>query len=367
MQNNNIETFAKIIAEICTHSLIASDKSFDWIIIANPKAGGFMISSRWKNHYQALEKSLQRARANPKRENAYPSPFAYDVEKNVLGENGLILTKEVGYAKRITHDFIEKSEKNFHLIITAGGDGTSLEVLIALYHIPKEFRENIAILRLPMGTGNDGSDAWELDKALDLLIFPSKIEFGRALRFKTQTESEYFYAFNILSIGVDAFVTHHTNKMKGRLPGDSYKLWVDVAAFFYDKIYKVAPIKVNAFDEEGNLLLSFEEILLLLAMGVSGRRTYGSHKWILPDERNVCALKQMSLFRKLTLKEMINVGKHSNEKEAILFNAYKVEIQGKYPILAQMDGETMLLSPEDFPITIKLTEPAIPFLSLPTA
>jgi hypothetical protein len=39
-----------------------------------------------------------------------------------------------------------------------------------------------------------------------------------------------------------------------------------------------------------------------------------------------------------------------------------VEFRGEHPILAQMDGETVLLHPEDFPAAIELTEPIIPAL-----
>jgi diacylglycerol kinase family enzyme len=108
----------------------------------------------------------------------------------------------------------------------------------------------------------------------------------------------------------------------------------------------------------------FRENILLLAVGASGHRTYGSHKKILPDDRNVCAVKQMSLFRKLALKGLFTTGGHANKSESILFNAHRVEFSGMYPILAQMDGETVLLRKEDFPAAIELTEKIIPILKL---
>jgi diacylglycerol kinase family enzyme len=252
----------------------------------------------------------------------------------------------------------------FHLVITAGGDGTSLEALVALYHAGEAARSSFAILRLPMGTGNDGADAWELDKALDLLIYPAGIGFARALRLTTSVQGKGpFLAFNILSVGIDAFITHMTNKTKGKLPGDSYKLWVDIASLLYDLVYRVGPMEVRALDEKGRETASFREPLLLLAVGVSGRRTYGSHKWILPDDRNVCAVRQMSLFRKIALKGLFLTGKHIYKPESKLFNASRVEFRGEYPILAQMDGEAVLLHPVDFPASIELTSPVIPILT----
>jgi diacylglycerol kinase family enzyme len=121
-------------------------------------------------------------------------------------------------------------------------------------------------------------------------------------------------------------------------------------------------MEIKAFDEQGNTLLTLHETALLCAMGESGHRTYGSHKHILPDDRNACLIKQMSLFKKISFKERFNVGSHAGQKEAILFNADKIEFRYNFPVLAQMDGETVLLKPEDFPVSISLSEAIIPVL-----
>jgi diacylglycerol kinase family enzyme len=332
-----------------------------WVVIANPVAGGFTIPSRWKKHYEQLLAAEEKAHANPVNKDVSPCAII-DREG---GKNGLIATTGPGHAFALTQKLIDAApsmkDNAFYVIITAGGDGTSREVLSALVGAPLDFRANCVIVRLPMGTGNDGADAWEVDKALDALIFPSQIVLARSLRLMTATPGKGpFRAFNVLSVGLDAFVTHYTNKMKGSMPGDSYKLWVDIASLFYDKVYHVGPMLLDAFDESGKRVYLGQHDVLLMAVGISGRRTYGSHKWILPDERNVCILKQMSLLRKIALKEQFNTGSHVKEKEAIVFSAHKVCFSGLQPILAQMDGETVLLKEEDFPASIELTEPLVP-------
>jgi diacylglycerol kinase family enzyme len=153
-----------------------------------------------------------------------------------------------------------------------------------------------------------------------------------------------------------------TNKMKGRLPGDSYKLWVDVAAILYDRLYRVGPMDVSAYNDTGGAIERFTEKVLFLAVGVSGRRSYGSDKKVLPDDRNVCVARQMPLFRKVALKGLFASGSHIDKPEFKLFTARRVEFRGENPILAQMDGETALLTPEDFPAAMELTEPAIPVI-----
>jgi diacylglycerol kinase family enzyme len=360
----NLDDFAVAMGRICPRSLVAPGRPLAWTIIANPTAGGFAIRSRWKRHHTALLAAEEKAAANLLREDAGPSRVSLDVG----GSFGVVPTKGRGGAAGIVRALLDEAvaadssgTRPFNLIITAGGDGTSLETLTALYAAPAGLRSDFGVLRLPMGTGNDGADGWELDTVLDRLTGPSKIEYARAARLVTANPRKGpFLAFNILSVGLDAFVTHMTNRMKDFLPGDSYKLWVDLAALFYDRIYKVGPMEVSAYDETGAEAERFIEDVLLLAVGVSGHRTYGSHKKILPDDRNVCAVRQMSVFRKIALKGLFTTGEHVTKPESRLFSAHRVEIRGQNPILAQMDGETVLLEPEDFPAAIEITEPAIP-------
>jgi len=372
-----IEIFAKTLAEICAHSLAAPGRRLEYTIIVNPSAGGFTIRKRWKKHHAILEEYRQKAQANPLRGDAKPSAVAKEgkIGAKSFPEYGTVLTGKSGHAKEIARAVIDsalaskESNPPFQLIICAGGDGTSWEVLSALHDAPARFLSSAAVIRLPLGTGNDGADAPSLDGALDLLIKSVYVEYTPALRLFTKqggpaSTKGQFLAFNILSVGLDAFVTHMTNKMKGKLPGDSYKLWVDLAALFYDRVYKVDYMEVKSFNEHGKEINSFREKLLLVAVGASGHRTYGSGNKILPDDRNVCAVKQMSMFRKIALKGLFFTGEHISKPESILFTARRVEFSAMYPLLAQMDGETVLLEREDYPAAIELTAPLIPLLKV---
>ncbi|MDR3284563.1 MAG: diacylglycerol kinase [Treponema sp.] len=366
--SERLNIFADVLEILCARIPFADDRPLCWTIIANPTAGRFVGPSRWKEIRKLLEEYRNKADRNPLRSYpASPSRTAL-LRGDELGGKGLIPTTGPGHAEKIVGSVIAEAEEEtapFHLIIAAGGDGTNLEVLTGLYRLPQALKSRFAVLRLPLGTGNDGADGWSLDVALDRLIFPGPVAFSRALQLKTAAPGKTpVLAFNILSVGLDAFVTGMTNKMKRYMPGDSYKLWVDIAALFYDRIYRVGELDVNAFDEKGALVKSIREKTLLLAMGVTGKRTYGSHKWILPDERNVCAVKQMPLLRKIALKELFYTGAHVHKPESTLFTAAKVTFQGDNPILAQMDGETLLLKPADFPASIELTEPVIPVLTM---
>jgi diacylglycerol kinase family enzyme len=363
------EYFAEEIGVICSRSLVAPGRPLAWTVIANPSAGGFTIGSRWKRNREALRVCAARAMGNSLRKEAGPSRTAREQGAGSTGSRGVLFTRGPGHAAAIVKALLDEAgaagngAAGIFLIICAGGDGTSLEVMTTLYAAPPVIRSGFVLLRLPMGTGNDGADAWELGDALELLINPVTIVRQRGLALRTATAGKGpFFAFNILSVGLDAFVTHMTNRMKGKFPGDFYKLWVDIAALLYDRIYQVGPLEIDVYDEAGRMVNTLEERALLLAVGVSGRRTYGSRKRILPDDRNVCLVRQMPLLRKLALKGLFSTGGHVNTPEAILFNASKICFRGRESILAQMDGETVLIRPGDFPASIELTEPAIPVL-----
>jgi diacylglycerol kinase family enzyme len=348
--------FINAISEICEHSLIAKDSPLRCMIILNPVAGGFLDKKKWESHVKTLRKYQQKAQANPKRQ----------IYKNVI----LNLTEGKGSASEITKTFIDRAEKDpipFYLIISAGGDGTHKEVMNTLFTASAPVRRSITVLRLPMGTGNDGADSPTLAGALELLLNPTHVEFAPAVQLTTAQKgsSEWkkreLFAFNIFSFGLDAYVTHMTNQMKGK-PGNRYQFWVDMAALSYERKYKVDYFDVRAFDNNNKELLSFREKLLLLAMGVTGRRTYGSQQHILPDYRNVCGIKKIPFLRKLKIKDQIAKGKHLKNRDALLFNAHHMEIKYNQPILAQMDGETILLQPDDFPAILTLTPPIIPLI-----
>ena len=350
--------FARTLTDICERSVIALGRPLRCMVIVNPVAGGFFIKSKWDSHVHTLTKYQQKALSNPHRQ----------LYKNMI----INLTEGKGSAREITNIFIKRAEKEpdpFYLIISAGGDGTHSEVMFSIYNAPAEVRSNMAVLRLPLGTGNDGAESPNLGDALDLILNPVRVEFEPAVQLKLAADGPTnwkgpFLAFNILSVGLDAYVTHQTNIMKGKTPGDSYKFWIDVAALFYDKKFKVDFMNVRALDDKNQEITSFREKLLLMAMGVSGRRTYGSQQLILPDDRNFCAIKQMSLIKKLAIKDKVSKGKHAKNSEVIMLNAHRVEFSGSHPILAQMDGETVQLQPEDFPAVLELTAPMIPLLKM---
>ncbi len=390
-----LHEFAADLAYVCTRLPLFPERPLYWTVIANPKAGGFTIASRWREHQRALKEYCKELTSWPVRPvPAGPSRTAREADTGdgSLGALGLVPTTEARHACRIVNALLDEAAAAiaasqarqetppFFLILTAGGDGTSLEALTSLFYGPPQVVQHMAIVRLPMGTGNDGAEAPTMAATLAHLVNARERVFERAVTMYLSSSKGPFVAFNILSVGLDAFVTHMTNKMKGHLPGDSYKFWVDVATLFYECWYPVRPMRIEVLPDrigvppqgsaaakglsaDGKVPTALEGLFLLAALGVSGGRTYGGGIPILPDERNFLAIEQMGLLKKLKLKGLFTTGQHGNRPEAHFFTTEGVRIYYNAPILAQMDGESVLLEPGDFPITLELSPPRIPVLT----
>ncbi|MDP3178176.1 MAG: diacylglycerol kinase, partial [Spirochaetaceae bacterium] len=204
--------------------------------------------------------------------------------------------------------------------------------------------------------GNDGSDGRDLMACLGRLLVASKPSPRAAIRVEPNPGGgkPHMWSFNIASLGADAFISDMTNRLKTVFPGDSYKLWVDVASVLYDFMWPTWPMKLRSFDADGNEKRCFDREILILAFGASGRRQYGSNKSILPDEDNVCAINQMSLLRKLAVKGPIQKGAHRGLKEVELFSAARIVVAYGDRILMQRDGEVTRLSAADFPLEMEI-------------
>lgn len=318
-------------------------------LVANPKAGGFVRPAYSKRHAAALADLEAKAAAMPRR----GTPVSLRLH----------LTERSGHASEIARGIVEDARRDpaasRRIVMTAGGDGTSLEAATSLVELPEPERSRFAILRLPMGTGNDGSDGRELGPCLGRLLGPMAYEARPALRVVPRGEGgkRPMWSFNIASVGLDAFVCEMTNKLKAIFPGDFFKFWVDVSSIFYDRIWPPAPMSVAAFDSAGAQVDSFEEPCLLVAVGASGHRTYGSNTPIFPDDDNVCSIRQMPLFKKLALKERLTTGRHRGLDIVRLFSATRVRIDYGERILLQREGEVTTLEPADFPLEMQVTKP----------
>jgi len=351
------EELAEGLSYILNRAPALPGKLVGALLVANPTAGGFMRPA-----YSRLRKAeLAELRGR----------FAGLPPLEGRPRLTLCRTRRPAHAADIAREFFASAraagfgEEEFRLVITAGGDGTSLEVLSALMELPPEERCRYAVLRLPFGTGNDGSDGRDLQVALGRFLGPCIASPGTAILTRPNPSGgkSPIWAFNIASLGVDAYITHMTNRLKGFFPGDFYKLWVDLASVLYDLFWPTRELAVKAFSATGAVVREFRRELLLLAIGASGRRQYGSNKAILPGEDNVCAVSQMTFFRRLAVKDPLQNGLHVGIPEAEHFSAVSFEIGYPDRILFQADGEATRFEKGDFPLRVELLPGAYRVLS----
>ena len=303
-------------------------------------------------------------------------------------------TEYAGHAKDLTKSVVSQLIASDdpdceNLIVTAGGDGTSLEVQTTLFKEamqgPKHhdaITNHITILRLPLGTGNDGTDGHKIEETIELLkgglvfandravrIYPEKDVDDEAIAASAgkKDPAKYgdpdfrspWYAFNIASLGLDAYVVYMTNTVKKTLPGNFYHLCVPLSGLVYDKHFPLGTAKIEMFSEGGDKTGEISAPITLMAFGASGNRVYGGGHKILPDSNNLCVAPRVTLWTLITQNHRFVDGTFKETDIASLHTVEKVRFSYDKSILMQCDGETTMLSPAQFPLIIELTEPCL--------
>ncbi len=285
----------------------------------------------------------------PRRENsAARSLFWTDrAEQAVSVVRGLLESPEVAAAKPV--------------VVSLGGDGTHNHCLRTGMESP----EGCTFLRVPLGSGNDGGTTASLHEFLTLLEQPLRDRYIPALEVYRQGNPAVpmVAAFNIASVGIDAFITAMHDKWRTILPGNTYRLLVNLAVLRYERLVKLGPsrlvLKHSAGNDSSDTIDDGFRPRILVAMGVSGYRTYGDHMWVLPGNENVCVLGTAGLRDKFRMKRLFYAGLHVNEPLTTMYQAREVTIEYDRPVPLQTDGEAVWLNRNDFPLTMKVREGAV--------
>lgn len=354
-------------------------KNVEISIIANKTAGCFTHKKKSGHYKKVLQNAINKNISRP------------TVTASVSSK--IFCTQYANHAKELTDAIIAEiaasDNDNNHLLVTAGGDGTSQEVQTALFRaaLDSDKKRNvimnrITILRLPLGTGNDGTDGHTLEETIELLENPLHFANARAVKvyhegkptaeqiaatgkdpakYQDKNTEAPWYAFNITSIGLDAFVVYMTNLMKKKMPGNFYQLCVPLSGIIYDHIFKPGTCKVEFFDKDGNKTEETTTKIEMVTVGVSGNRMYGGGHKILPNNHNVCVTPKISLLG-LMIHNPEFIDGSFKEPIAYLHTAEKIKIYYDMPVLLETDGETVLLCKEHFPLIMERTEPCIRIL-----
>ncbi|MCF0241094.1 MAG: hypothetical protein HUK25_00560 [Treponema sp.] len=351
------------------------------IVIANEKAGGFTQKSKSVKNKSKLETALLSAE-----------------KKQIIVdslETELLITEYSGHAEKLVYEFLPEiistrcSKNKLTMIITAGGDGTSLEVQSGLFKSALESEEKrnavmnyICVLRLPLGTGNDGSDGHSFSETLEMLESSLHFANARAVKVYVNEEADFnqislsgknpsdygdvnkkspWFSFNIAGVGLDAFVCYMTNALKSKYPGNHYQMMVRFATLKYNKKFPPQNAVVKVYNKD-KLLETINEPFEMVVLGVSGHRTFGAGKKMFPLNDNFAFVKKLNVLPMVMNSGKFTDGTYINTDIAKTYSATKIVLEYPYPILCEMDGETQLLLKENFPLTMELTEPCIRIL-----
>ena len=342
---NDVERYARDVSRLHSYS---QSETLVVDTIVNPAAGFFRRRRTLQRIIVDLEHQISRLR------NDYP--------ERKVEINRVHFTEYSGHARiiaeQIVQDEARRGSESGRLIVAAGGDGTSNEICSTLYQAEESIAERIRLIRFPLGTGNDNTDAQSFEEAYRLILGNQESVRAGALRI-TVGGGRSFYAFNIASVGLDAYIAALTNFFKRIVPGDAYKLMVDIGTLFYESRYRPGEIDVT-LTKGGNQVERVHRSATLIAVGVSGRRTYGGGMRVLPGEANVCLIDAMGLFKKLRSKGLLFAGEHGTMEETHFYQADKVHIEysaGCLPM--QTDGEQVVLNPQHFPVCMEVLKPKI--------
>jgi diacylglycerol kinase family enzyme len=343
-----ISAYANGVSELTHFSQSLETSPLIVDVIVNPHAGFFKSKTSLKKMIRELQAKL--------------ADLASRFPRRSIEIKTVHFTEYPGHARKITEEILDSEEKGRtgieRLLIGCGGDGTSNEICTALVSAPRAVLDRLKLLRLPLGTGNDVADTRSFSEAYELILGSLQAAKSGALVVTFGAGAEPRYAFNIGSVGLDAYIADLTNRFKRLIPGQAYKALVDIGSLFYEQSVKPLPMDVRLHTRDG--IISITGIVpSMIVVGISGGRTYGGHMAVLPGRENVCVVDGMGLLSKIRNKKLFYEGRHGILPEVRFYTASQVDIEYAGRIPLQLDGELAWLEKKDFPLTLRVMDPAI--------
>lgn len=352
MSNFFVE-LGNLIRDVASYSPNLGSETWDVHIIVNPFAGGLLGKKGQSSFINSLTPSTE---LRDTLEKSYKRTA-------VIASVRIHRSEHQGHASVLAVQILESSRNSSHrlFIVSIGGDGTHQEVLTGLMSGDPSLLNKALVFRMPAGTGNDAADAWNRQQAVEALTQGCKESYSGAVEFSSATR-DIRYSFNIASVGLDAYVVYLTNKLKSVFPGNFYKLFADIGVLFYGLIHGFHEMDMQIVSPEGAVSHQRRKNGIV-ALGVSGFRTYGNEKWVLPAEENLCSIRAGSIFHNMRVKSRLFKATHDTVDGTTMHSAAEITVRYPARLLMQVDGEVQWLEPEDFPVRLRVIETGIRILS----
>ncbi|ERJ11530.1 diacylglycerol/lipid kinase family protein [Haloplasma contractile] len=250
-------------------------------------------------------------------------------------------TKPTHYASKLRTLILTESITH---VFAVGGDGTASEVLNAIIGL------DVLFGIIPFGTGNDFAR---------LLKIPNKTK--EVFNMIKKNHSDYIdvgkandqYFLNYISFGLDAEISHNSEKYKRFMPGGSAYV-----VGLFKTLFKYKPTRLSINNHEEELILTT----------IHNGTYYGGGMKISPYAKlddglfELCVIKGVSKFKLLFIFPTIFSGKHVHFKQYVSFKQndhYTIVPQEE--VMMGIDGETVKINEsitvETIKKTVKLIQP----------
>ncbi len=234
----------------------------------------------------------------------------------------------------------EAARAGYKVVVAAGGDGTSNEVINGLMETRGTGGSNPALGVLSLGRGNDFAQAIgipvDIDEAVEVLIADHRrrIDLGRVYGGNFP-QGRYFG--NCVGVGFDAVATIETAKLPHLGGFLSFLIAVLKTIFLYHR----GP-EVRLVYDENSLTLA-----TLMVSIMNGQRL-GDGFWMAPEASvddgffDLCIARQVSRRRILSLIPHFLRGTQATQDEIITGKGARITIEALEGVLpAQTDGEIL--------------------------
>ncbi len=341
VSSRHIRVFADVTRQLIHGSQLFSEEGAVVEVLVNPASGLLKMGSAHRQMMRHLKRlaNARSTRTTPR--DGLEVRFHETESPNHAGET----------AVRLVRDLVASGKSGRRLLVLAGGDGFHNDVTTALLREVPEHMEKVIMFRLPMGTGNDNSDAATVEEAFAVLCEAKGTRKDAIIEART-ARGKLHYAFNVTSFGLDAYVCELTNKMK-TLAGPKliYKIFADVGVLMYERLWPLQNWSIEITGPEGTV--HREGRFLLNIFGRKGDTRYGGGMKVLPGDENFMLVTPLNLMGKMRIKPLFYRGAHRGLPIAEFFHADEVKLSHDGPIMMETDGEVVKLEIEDFPLCMK--------------
>lgn len=229
------------------------------------------------------------------------------------------------------------AERNFDLIVAAGGDGTINEVINGIANL--DHRPQIAVI--PVGTTNDFARAIGIPLN-NVLQAVEVILNGEAKKIDIGKVNDHYF----INIAGGGRLTELTYEVPSKL-----KTVVGQLAYYLKGMEMLPSIRPAEVEIEYDGKLFQGEIMLFL---VSLTNSVGGFEKLAPDSKLNDGMFDLLILKKANLAEFIRVaslalrGEHINDEHVIYTKANRVKVSNKDKMQLNLDGEYGGMLPGEF-------------------